>query len=45
MASLLSLTADLDVRVGRFQDAAAYLREGLQVVMRAGDFFEMTNCL
>ena len=45
MASLLNLTADLDVRTGRFQDAAAYLREGLQVVMRTGDLAEMTNCL
>jgi len=33
------------VRTGRFQDAAAYLREGLQVVMRTGDLAEMTNCL
>jgi len=45
LASLLSLTADLGVRTGRFQDAAAYLREGLQVVIRTGDLFEMTNCL
>ena len=29
--------ADLDVQAGRFQDAAAHLREGLQVVMRTGD--------
>jgi predicted ATPase len=45
LASLLSLMAELDVRVGRFQDAAAHLREGLQIVMRTGDFFEMTNGL
>jgi predicted ATPase/DNA-binding CsgD family transcriptional regulator len=45
LAGLLNLMADLDVRTGRFQDAAAHLREGLQVVMRTGDFFEMTNCL
>ena len=32
LASLLSLTADLDVQAGRFQDAAAHLREALQVV-------------
>ena len=29
--------ADLDVQACRFQDAAAHLREGLQIVMRAGD--------
>ena len=45
LASLLNLMADLDVRTGRFQDAAAHLREGLQVVMRTGDFAEMTSCL
>ena len=45
LAGLLSEMAELDVRTGRFQDAAAHLREGLQVVMRTGDFFEMTSCL
>jgi predicted ATPase/class 3 adenylate cyclase/DNA-binding CsgD family transcriptional regulator len=45
LASLLNLMADLDVRAGRFQDAAARLREGLRVVMRTGDLFEMTSCL
>ena len=30
--------ANLDVRAGRFQDAAAHLREGLQIVLRGGDF-------
>ena len=45
LASLLNLMADLDVRAGRFQDAAAHLREGLQVVMRTGDLYEMTSCL
>jgi predicted ATPase/class 3 adenylate cyclase len=39
LASLLNLTADLDIRAGRFQDAAAHLREGLQVVLRTGDLF------
>ena len=43
LAGLLSLMADLDVRAGRFQDAAAHLREGLQVVLRTGDLFEMTS--
>ena len=42
LAGLLSLMAELDVRAGRFQDAAAHLREGLQVAMRTGDFCEMT---
>ena len=45
LAALLSVMADLDVRTGRFQDAAAHLREGLQVVMRTGDLAETTNCL
>ena len=44
-ASVLSLMADLDVRTGHFQDAAAHLREGLQVVLRTGDLAETTNCL
>jgi DNA-binding CsgD family transcriptional regulator len=44
-ASVLSLMADLDVRTGRSQDAAAHLREGLQVVLRTGDLAETTNCL
>ena len=43
LAGLLSLMADLDVRTGRFQDAAAHLREGLQVVMRTGDLWETGN--
>ena len=34
---LLMVMADLDVQAGRFQDAAAHLREGLQIAMRAGD--------
>jgi predicted ATPase/class 3 adenylate cyclase/DNA-binding CsgD family transcriptional regulator len=45
LADLLGLMAYLHVQAGRFQDAAARLREGLQVVMRTGDLFEMTNCL
>ena len=43
LAAKLNLMADLEVRAGRFQDAATHLREGLQVVLRAGDLFEMTN--
>ncbi len=40
---LLMAMADLDVQAGRFQDAAAHLREGLQIVMRAGDLWEVTG--
>jgi len=43
LAGLLGLMADLDVRAGRFQDAAAHLREALQVATRAGDLFETGN--
>ena len=43
LAGLLSLMAELDVRAGRFQDAAAHLREGLQVVTRTGDLWETGN--
>ena len=41
----LIVMADLDVRAGRFQDAAAHLREGLQISMRGGDFFTVGNGL
>ena len=37
LPSLLILMADLDVQAGRFPDAAAHLREGLQIAVRAGD--------
>jgi DNA-binding CsgD family transcriptional regulator len=42
---MLMAMADLDVRAGRFQDAAAHLREGLQIVMRAGDLWHVGNGL
>ena len=42
---LLMLMADLDVQAGRFQDAAAHLREGLQIAMRAGDLWDVGNGL
>jgi DNA-binding CsgD family transcriptional regulator len=45
LASLLNMMAYLYVRTGRFAEAAAHLREGFQIVMRAGDLFEMSNCL
>jgi len=37
--------ADLDVRAGRFEDAAAHLRDGLQTVMRASDVWLVNNGL
>ncbi len=42
---MLMEMADLDVRAGRFQDAAAHLREGLQIVMRTGDVWHVGNGL
>ena len=38
---LLMLTADLDVQAGRFPDAAAHLREGLQIAMQAGEWWDV----
>ena len=38
---MLMLMADLDVQAGRFQDAAAHLREGLQIAVRAGDLWDV----
>ena len=35
------LMADLDVQAGRFQDAAAHLREGLQIAMQAGEWWDV----
>jgi non-specific serine/threonine protein kinase len=35
----------LDVHAGRVQDAAAHLREGLQLAMRTGGWIEAVNCL
>ena len=45
LALLLMVMADLDVQAGRFQDAAAHLREGLQIAMRAGDVLNAGNSL
>ena len=42
---MLMAMADLDVQAGRFEDAAAHLREGLQIVMRAGDLWIVGNGL
>ena len=41
----LMVMADLDVQAGRFEDAAAHLREGLQIVMRGGDFLSFADSL
>ena len=42
---MLMAMADLDVQAGRFQDAAAYLREGLQITMRGGDVLAVSDGL
>ena len=42
---LLRLMAELDLRAGRTADAAAHLREGLQITLRAGEWWELTNGL
>jgi predicted ATPase/DNA-binding CsgD family transcriptional regulator len=42
---LLPRIADLDLRAGRLQDAAAHLREGLQLAMRAGNWGDLGNGL
>jgi DNA-binding CsgD family transcriptional regulator/tetratricopeptide (TPR) repeat protein len=38
---LLMMMADLDMEVGRFQDAAAHAREGLQIALRVGDLWKV----
>ncbi len=45
LGSLLSLMADLDLRAGRNEDAAARIRESLQITMRTGIWFELINIL
>jgi predicted ATPase/DNA-binding CsgD family transcriptional regulator len=42
---LLSRIADLDLRAGRLEDAAANLREGLQLAMRVGNWGDVSNGL
>jgi predicted ATPase/DNA-binding CsgD family transcriptional regulator len=42
---LLPQMVILDVHAGRVQDAAAHLREGLQVAVRAGGWMEVLDCL
>jgi predicted ATPase/DNA-binding CsgD family transcriptional regulator len=45
LAGLLSLMADLDLRVGRVEAATAHLREELQLDLRAGLWFDLFNGL
>ena len=45
LPDLLFLMADLDVRAGRLQDAASHLREALQDIARAGDWWYLLNGL
>ena len=44
-ARLLVRMATLDLRAARVQDAAAHLRESLQIAARTGDGFELQNGL
>jgi predicted ATPase/DNA-binding CsgD family transcriptional regulator/DNA-binding XRE family transcriptional regulator len=44
-ARLLVSMATLDLRAARIQDAAAHLREALQIAARTGDQFELQNHL
>jgi DNA-binding NarL/FixJ family response regulator len=43
LPTMLMFMTGLDVQAGRYQDAAAHLREGLQIVMRAGDLWEVAG--
>ncbi len=45
LARMLDRMVDLDVEAGRVQDAAAHLREALQILVRAGSWFELINAL
>ena len=44
-AGLLPSMVLLDLHAGRLDDAAAHLREGLQLDMRTGGWLELVNCL
>ena len=44
-SALLPQIADLDLRAGRTGDAAAHLREGLQLAARAGSWMDLGNGL
>jgi DNA-binding CsgD family transcriptional regulator/tetratricopeptide (TPR) repeat protein len=43
--ALVTQMADLGVRAGRLDDAAAHLREGLQICIRAGGGTELVNVM
>jgi predicted ATPase/class 3 adenylate cyclase/DNA-binding CsgD family transcriptional regulator len=45
LAGLLPLMADLDLRAGRPEDAAAHLRDQLQITVRTGQWFQLLNGL
>ena len=45
LAGLLNQMATLDLEAGRVQDAAAHLRQALQILMRAGSWYELINGL
>jgi predicted ATPase/DNA-binding CsgD family transcriptional regulator len=45
LEALLPLMADLDLRAGRTDDAASHLREALQAILRAGDWFDVDTVL
>jgi len=45
LGSLLTQMADLDLRAGRIEGAAARIRESLQITMRTGIWFELINIL
>jgi DNA-binding CsgD family transcriptional regulator len=45
LAALLNLMVVLDLRAGRTGDAAAHLREALQVELRTGDWTDLLNSL
>ena len=45
LAILLNRMAVLDLEAGRIQDAAAHLREALQILVRSGGWFELINAL
>jgi predicted ATPase/DNA-binding CsgD family transcriptional regulator len=44
-ANLLPRIVNLDLQAGRIQDAAAHLREGLQLAVRAGNWFYLASAL
>jgi predicted ATPase/DNA-binding CsgD family transcriptional regulator len=44
-ANLLPWIVDLDLQAGRIQDAAAHLREGLQLAVRTGNWFYLAAAL